>query len=92
MARLDREFRLSDSRNSEILHQWLLMSVQHGYAPGIEKAGPFLCSVGRRKFLKPIYTELMKTEEGRARAREIYAKARSGYHPIARATIDTIVR
>jgi aminopeptidase N len=91
MARLDREFRLSESRNSEILHQWLLMSVRQGYAPGIEKVEPFLCSVGRRKFLKPLYTELMKTEDGRARARAIYAKARAGYHPIAQGTIDGIV-
>jgi aminopeptidase N len=92
MARLDREFHLSTSRNSEILHQWLLMSVQRAYAPGIEKVEPFLCSVGRRKFLKPLYTELMKTPEGAARAKAIYAKARPGYHPIAQSTIDGIVR
>jgi len=91
MARLDREFKLGEAGNSEILHQWLLMSVQHGYQPGIARVEPFLCSVGRRKFLKPIYTELMKTGEGRALARAIYAKARSGYHPIAQATIDVIV-
>ncbi|HLK67227.1 MAG TPA: M1 family metallopeptidase [Bryobacteraceae bacterium] len=91
MARLDREFRLSDSRNSEILHQWLLMSVRSGYAPGVERIEGFLCSVGRRKFLKPIYSELMKTPDGQALARKIYSKARAGYHPIAQATIDGIV-
>ena len=47
--------------------------------------------MGRRKFLKPIYTELMKTPEGQERARRIYAKARPGYHPIAQTTIDGIV-
>jgi hypothetical protein len=47
--------------------------------------------VGRRKFLKPIYTELMKTPEGQRLARAIYAEARPGYHPIAQATIDGIV-
>ena len=51
-----------------------------------------LCSVGRRKFLKPIYTELMKTQDGASRARAIYEKARPGYHPIAQATIDTLVQ
>jgi leukotriene-A4 hydrolase len=51
MERLDREFGLSASRNSEILHQWLLMSAQRGYGPGIDKVEGFLCSVGRRKFL-----------------------------------------
>jgi hypothetical protein len=92
MPRLDREFHLGESRNSETLHQWLLMSVQQGYQPGLETVEAFLCSVGRRKFLKPIYTELMKTESGRARARAIYARARPGYHPIAQATLDALVR
>ena len=91
MPRLDREFHLTDSGNSEILHQWLLMAVKAGYQPALPKIEPFLCSVGRRKFLKPIYTELMKTPEGQARARAIYAQARPTYHPIAQGTIDGIV-
>jgi len=91
MPRLDREFHFSESGNAEILHEWLLMAVKAGYAPVYPKIEIFLCSVGRRKFLKPIYTELMKTEEGRERARRIYAKARPTYHPIAQSTIDGIV-
>jgi aminopeptidase N len=91
MPRLDREFHLTDSGNFEILHQWLLMAVKAGYEPALPKIEPFLCSVGRRKFLRPIYTELMKTPEGRARARAIYAKARLTYHPIAQDAIDAIV-
>jgi aminopeptidase N len=92
MARLDREFHFTESGNSEILHQWLLMAVQAGYQPAYPKVGPFLKSVGRRKFLKAIYTELMKTPEGQAMARAIYAEARPGYHPIAQATIDGILK
>ena len=91
MPRLEREFHLTESGNSEILHQWLLMAVQQNYEPAFRKIEQFLGSVGRRKFLKPIYTELMKTPEGQARARAIYAKARPGYHPIAQSTIDGIV-
>jgi leukotriene-A4 hydrolase len=68
------------------------MAVANGYKPAYSKVGPFLKSVGRRKFLKPIYAELMKTAEGQAMAHEIYAEARAGYHPIAQATIDGIVR
>ena len=92
MARLDREFRLSDSGNSEILHQFLLMAVKADYAPALPKVDRFLNSVGRRKFLKPMYSELMKTPEGAGRAQEIYARARAGYHPIAQATIDALVK
>jgi len=91
MARLDREFHFTQSRNSEILFQWLLMAVKAGYEPALPQVGPFLKSVGRRKFLKPIYIELMKTPHGQSLAREIYREARAGYHPIAQATIDGIV-
>ena len=91
MARLDAEFHFTGSGNSEILHQWLLMAVKAGYNPAYPKVRTFLQSVGRRKFLKPMYSELMKTPEGQGMAREIYAQARAGYHPIAQATIDGIV-
>jgi aminopeptidase N len=92
MAQLDREFRFTETGNSEILAQWLQMAVQRNYQPAMPKVEQFLRSVGRRKFLKPLYAELMKTPEGQQRAREIYAKARPGYHPIAQGTIDSMVR
>jgi hypothetical protein len=91
MPRLDREFHLTGSGNSEILAQWLLMSVRAGYEPAFGRLEQFLGTVGRRKFLKPLYSELMKTAAGRERARRIYAAARAGYHPIAQNTIDGIV-
>jgi len=92
MPRLDSEFHFTDSRNSEILFQWLLMAVKTGYSPALPKVAEFLKSVGRRKFVKPLYTELMKTPQGQALARETYAHARAGYHPIAQSTIDGIVK
>jgi aminopeptidase N len=91
LARLEHEFHFTESGNSEILCQWLQMAVESGYEPAYPRLEEFLCSVGRRKFVKPLYQELMKTEQGRERARRIYAKARSGYHPIAQASLDGIV-
>jgi leukotriene-A4 hydrolase len=92
LARLDREFQFSQTGNSEILCQWLLMAVRAQYEPARPLLEEFLCSVGRRKFLKPLYAELLKTPEGSERARRIYAAARPGYHPIARGTLDAMVR
>jgi leukotriene-A4 hydrolase len=92
LALLDREFALTESRNSEILAQWLLMAIVGDYAPAYPRLEEFLCSVGRRKFLKPLYTELLKTPQGRERARRIYARARPGYHPIAQATLDGLIK
>jgi aminopeptidase N len=91
MEELDRAYHLTESRNSEILHQWLLMSVRLGYRPAFPRLREFLGTVGRRKYLKPLYVELMKSPETAAMAREIYKSARGGYHHISRATIDAIV-
>jgi len=77
--------------NYEILDEWLQMAIESRYEPADQRLEWFLTNVGRMKYLKPLYKELMKTPEGRARAHHIYAKARSGYHPIAQTAIDKIV-
>ncbi len=92
MQSLDKAYSLTASGNNEILQQWLLMSVKNGYEPADEKLAQFLNSVGRRKYIKPLYEELAKTEKGKDRAIEIYETARPGYHPIAQSTIDAILR
>ncbi len=91
MAALDRAFAFTKSTNSEIVSQWLLMAVRGGYQPAYPKLEEFLTNVGRRKFLKPLYEEMVKTPAGRTRAEAIYAKARPGYHPIASGTVDKIL-
>jgi hypothetical protein len=91
MADLDRDFHVTRSGNAEITSQWLLMAVRNHHEPAYGKLEQFLVSVGRRKYLRPLYEELAKTPEGLKRAKSIYAKARSGYHPIAVSTVDQIV-
>jgi leukotriene-A4 hydrolase len=88
---LDRAFHLTASHNYEILAQWLVMAVRSGYTPAEPRLRQFLLQVGRRKYLKPIYEELVKTPEGRTVARSVYAQARPGYHAITIATIDDIL-
>ena len=92
LQELDEAFGFSRSGNSEILHQWLLIAVRNDFAEAGETLEHFLTTVGRRKFLKPLYEELVKTPDGLTRARRIYGKARAGYHPIASATVEDILR
>jgi hypothetical protein len=92
MKALDDAYAVTQSGNSEVVSEWLTMAVRSGYAPAYPRLESFLVEVGRRKFLKPLYEELVKTPEGRARAISIYAKARPGYHPMAVATVDGIVK
>jgi aminopeptidase N len=91
MGEIDRAFGLTRAGNAEILQAWLLMALRNNYRATGQRLEEFLISVGRRKYLKPLYEELVKTPEGKQRARAIYARARPGYHPIAVATIDAIL-
>ncbi|HVT45217.1 MAG TPA: M1 family metallopeptidase [Thermoanaerobaculia bacterium] len=92
MAELDRRFRLTDSGNSEILSEWLLLGIANEYAPAYPALESFLTRMGRRKFLRPLYLELAKSEKGMEFARRVYAKARPTYHAVSQQTIDAIVK
>ena len=93
LADLDRTFRLSEQGNSEILFGWLQIAVRHRYEPAIPALERFLTSMGRRKFVRPLFASLMEQGEwGQAHARRIYAIARPGYHPVTSGSVDEIVR
>lgn len=92
MNELDQAFHLTRSGNSEIAFQWLLMSIRNRYEPAYSRLDEFLTSIGRRKFIKPLYEELAKTTEGRERAVAIYRRARPTYHPIAVNSIDAVLK
>jgi aminopeptidase N len=91
MGELDRAFHFTDSGNSEIVCTWLRLSIAHGYSGADERLDSFLMNVGRRKYLAPLYKELVKTEAGREKARRIYAKARPRYHAVSTGTLDEIL-
>lgn len=92
MSQLDAAFSLTESGNSEILAEWLLMAIRGGYRTAYPKLDRFLMEVGRRKYIKPLYQELAKTPEGKSHAKKVYAKARAGYHPISAATVDDLLK
>lgn len=91
MKALDDRYGFTRSGNSEILCQWLELCIRSGYAPADNKLEEFLTSVGRRKFLKPLYSALAATPAGLKRARNIYAKARPGYHSVSTQTLDDML-
>jgi leukotriene-A4 hydrolase len=92
LTALDRAFDLTDTGNSEILFAWLRIAIRNRYEPALPALERFLTSQGRRKFIAPLYQDLMNTSWGQARARQIYERARPGYHAVTRSTVDGIVR
>jgi hypothetical protein len=88
---LDAAFAFTASGNSEILFAWLMQCVQNDHQQAYETLDSFLVGIGRRKFLQPLYEELVKTDEGMNMAQRIYKEARPGYHSVSVRTIDEIL-
>ena len=92
LADLDRSFNLSRQGNSEVLFGWLRIAVRNRYQPAVPALQRFLTEQGRRKFLRPLYQDLMAQGEwGQTLARQIYRQARPTYHSVSTGTIDEIV-
>jgi leukotriene-A4 hydrolase len=89
---LDSTFGFSASGNSEILFAWLRVAIANRYEPAFPALERFLTAQGRRKFLRPLYEDLMARPWGQPLARRIYAQARPGYHSVSAGTLDAIVK
>lgn len=92
MDDLDATFHFTASGNSEIVAAWLEQCVKNDYEKAYGKLEEFLTTVGRRKFLVPLYQELIATEKGKAIAKKIYGKARPNYHSVSVRTIDDLLK
>jgi hypothetical protein len=66
------------------------MAVAADYQPAYPAMDKFLSAVGRRKFLEPLYEEMMTTNKQQM-AKDIYTKYRQNYHPLAQMTLDKLV-
>ncbi len=90
MKQLDDAFHFTNSTNAEIQDIWYEKAVYTNYTLAFDKMAEFLQSVGRRKFLTPLY-KAMKSSGKLDLAKEIYAKARPSYHSVATNTMDELL-
>jgi len=82
LADLDKTFALTNSKNNEIAHSWLLISVNNWYQPAFNRLHDYLTSIGRNKLVKPLYKALSQTPDGKVMAQKAFAEAKPGYHPL----------
>lgn len=88
---LDAAFAFTSTGNAEIACDWFQRCIEEDYRVAFPSMENFLIRVGRRKFLTPLYERLAMTEEHKAWAKEVYAKARPGYHSVSYNTIDGLL-
>ena len=88
LAELDRAYGLAKSTNNEVAFRFYRAAVHAGYRDVRPQLEAFLMSVGRQKFVVPLYAALRQQPEDRAWAEGIYKKARERYHPETQSSVD----
>ena len=92
LADLESTLNLRQEGNSELVFAWLDIAIQHRYQAAVPTLEQFLTTMGRRKFVLPLFTSLWAQGDwGRPIASRIYAQARSGYHPITTNSVDAVL-
>ena len=89
LKKLDVAFNFTNSGNAEILNAWFQLIIPTNYKAADRSLENFLMTVGRRKFLQPIYEALHKKDA--PKALKIYKKARGNYHSVTTQTLDAML-
>jgi hypothetical protein len=92
MAAIDKEFNFTNGGNFVVRRQWFIPAIQHRYKFAYPAIEAFLISYSRTGSLLPLYKEMAKTPEGKAWAKQIYAKAKTGYHATTIQAVDGILK
>ncbi len=90
--KLDAKLNFKNCGNSEIMFEWYLKNIAAGNKSVYPSMKRFLTKVGRRKYVEPLFEELVKTEENKAWALKTYEPIRDNYHFVTRNTVDGILR
>ena len=90
LSELEMAFSLSQSSNAEIFTAWAKLVIPLNHQQIIQPLRQFLLSVGRQKFIVPLYTELKANPQWRSWAAQVYREARPGYHPLAQQQLDRL--
>ncbi len=91
LEQLDKAYGFTGTANGEIAMRWYPLTVRSGYEVARPEMAAFLERVGRRKLIMPTYNALVKTPNGLAFAKQVFAKARPGYHPITTGSVQEVI-
>ena len=92
LTQLETAFGLNRAGNNEVLFAWLDLATQNRYDPAVPALETFLTSLGRGKFVRPLYTTLYKDAQwGRPIAVRIFDRAAPLYHPLVRTSVTKIM-
>jgi leukotriene-A4 hydrolase len=88
LAYLDSLFHITQMHNAEIATVWYVISIKAAYEPAMQPMHKFLASVGRMKFLEPIYEALGQSPKYKNEVWHIYNQNKSQYHPLTQKSVE----
>ncbi|MFB3389389.1 leukotriene A4 hydrolase C-terminal domain-containing protein [Flavobacterium sp. LAR06] len=80
MTAIDTEFSFTKNGNFVIKRQWFIQAIRYQYKTAYPAIEQFMIATSRTGSLMSLYKELVKTPEGKVWAKQIFEKAKSGYH------------
>ncbi len=90
-AWLDAAMGLGARGNYEILVEWLTVAAGSDYEPAFARLREVLLTVGRMKYLRPLYGAMGRHERTRALARSVFAEAAPRYHALSRRVAASVI-
>lgn len=90
---LDSRYKLSESKDYEVKVAFLQRAISCGCKDYCDEVEKTLKGVGRMKYLRPLYTALVKgkgKEDDKVFAKRLFSEARECYHPIAQGVVEAI--
>ncbi len=91
MQELDAAWHLTGTPNAEIGMRWYSHAIAAGDKAVWDAAAEHMTRIGRIYLSTPLYKAFVKTPEGLAFAEQVYARAKSGYHPLTQQVVEGII-
>jgi leukotriene-A4 hydrolase len=92
MTAIDNEFSFTKNGNFVIKRQWFIQAIRHQYKTAYTPIEQFMIATSRTGSLMSLYKELVKTPEGKVWAKQIFEKAKSGYHATTIQAIEPLLK
>ena len=89
VQKMDDVYKLSDSLNCEILFLFLRLGLRSRWEPAVDKTLGFLKTMGRLKFVRPLYRDLAKWDEKKQTAVEFFTNNK---HLLMSMVVDGVVK
>jgi leukotriene-A4 hydrolase len=91
MEMLDKQYGFTQSKNAEIQCDWFKHCIRFDYQKAKPEIENFLLTVGRRKFLKPLYEQMVENNNWTEFAYDVFKRAEPRYHAVSANTIREIL-